>query len=67
LYRKGSYTIALTATNDVGIEEKESVTVYITNVDQCYPPEINILGVSGTKVGLKSYAGHSAQPGMLAM
>jgi len=65
LYRKGSYTITLTATNDIGIEEKESVTVYITNVEQCYLSEINILGVSGTKVSLKSYAGHSAQPGMI--
>ena len=39
----------------MGSEEKESITVYITDVPQCYPPEIDILGVSSSNVSLKFY------------
>ena len=55
LYRKGSYKIVLIAANGIG-SEKESITVQITNVKQCFPPEVGILGFYSGKVSLKSYA-----------
>ncbi|KAL9967893.1 hypothetical protein ACROYT_G026199, partial [Oculina patagonica] len=44
--KKGKYKINLIARNGLEDDEEEaSITVYVTNVPHCYPPEINILGV----------------------
>lgn len=54
--REGRYKIDLFATNGIGDGLKESITVFITNVPQCYPPGIDILGIYSIKVSLKSWA-----------
>lgn len=59
VYRTGRYRISLIATNGIGGDEEDSITVHITNVPRCYPPEINILGVYSSQVSLKSHADHS--------
>ena len=64
LYRKGSYKIVLIAANGIG-SEKKSITVQITSVKRCFPPEIGILGISSGKVSLKSYAYHSIHLGFV--
>ena len=53
--REGRYKIDLIATNGIG-DGQVSITVSITNVPQCYPPGIDILGVYSIKVSLKSWA-----------
>ncbi|KAJ7375344.1 hypothetical protein OS493_002095 [Desmophyllum pertusum] len=47
--KKGRYKINLLATN--ALESKDvSIRVYVTNVPECYPPEVTILGSYGTEV-----------------
>ena len=44
MHRKGKYKIDLVASNALKEIEEETITVYVTDEPDCYPPMVTILG-----------------------